>query len=148
VITYRRDMYFPLYSQFPNNVRLFDTDDSFWGDAWINSYKPCNNMPMETKLGSTVYFATLTRRLSAQFAPFAAVFPCVVGGVMCTSMECRVGLCLHAEGDQFQPVNYFNIHYLIRSIRTSLCSSKLKPRCHYDCNDRYKRRQKAARCSW
>jgi hypothetical protein len=34
------------------------------------------------------------------------------------------------------------IHYLIKSIRTALCSSKLKPRCHYDRTYRYKMRQK------
>jgi transposase len=39
------------------------------------------------------------------------------------------------------------IHYLIKSIRTSLCSSKLKPTCHYDydCTCRYTRRQKAGK---
>jgi hypothetical protein len=40
-----------------------------------------------------------------------------------------------------------HIHYLIKSIRTSLCSSKLKPRCHYDRTYLYKRRQKAVCCS-
>jgi hypothetical protein len=40
-----------------------------------------------------------------------------------------------------------NIHYLIESIRTSLCSSKLKPRCHYDRTYWYKRGQKAVCCS-
>jgi hypothetical protein len=30
------------------------------------------------------------------------------------------------------------VHYLIKSIRTSLCNSKLKPRCHYDRTYRYK----------
>jgi hypothetical protein len=39
------------------------------------------------------------------------------------------------------------IHYLIKTIRTSLCSSKLKPTCHYDRNYRYKRRQRAMCCS-
>jgi hypothetical protein len=39
------------------------------------------------------------------------------------------------------------IHFLIRRIRTSLCSNKLKPGCHYDHIYRYKRRQKAVRCS-
>jgi hypothetical protein len=39
------------------------------------------------------------------------------------------------------------LHYLIKSIRTSLCSSKLKPRCHYDRIYQYKRRQKAVCCS-
>jgi hypothetical protein len=39
------------------------------------------------------------------------------------------------------------VHYLIKSIRTSLCSSKLKPRCHYDRTYQYKRRQKAVCCS-
>jgi hypothetical protein len=40
-----------------------------------------------------------------------------------------------------------NIHYLIKSIRTSLCSSKLKSACHYDRTYQYKRRQKAVCCS-
>jgi transposase len=39
------------------------------------------------------------------------------------------------------------MHYLIKSMRTSICSSKLKPRCHYDHTYRYKRRQKAVCCS-
>jgi hypothetical protein len=39
------------------------------------------------------------------------------------------------------------IHYLIKIIRTSLYSSKLKPRCHYDCTYRYRRKQKAVFCS-
>jgi hypothetical protein len=39
------------------------------------------------------------------------------------------------------------VHYLIKSIRTSLRSSKLKPRCHYDLTYQYKRRQKAVCCS-
>jgi hypothetical protein len=39
------------------------------------------------------------------------------------------------------------IHHMINSIRTSLCSSKLKPRYHYDHNYRYKMRQKAVCCS-
>jgi hypothetical protein len=38
-----------------------------------------------------------------------------------------------------------SVHYLIKSIRTSLYS-KLKPRCHYDCTYWYKRRQKAVCC--
>jgi hypothetical protein len=66
---------------------------------------------MEMKLGSTVYLATLTRCLPAQFATFAAVwFASVVGGIMCTNMERRAGLCLQAEGDQFQHASYFNIY--------------------------------------
>jgi transposase len=36
-----------------------------------------------------------------------------------------------------------NIHSLIKSIRISLCSSKLKRRCHYNRTYQYKRRQKA-----
>jgi hypothetical protein len=40
-----------------------------------------------------------------------------------------------------------NLHYLIKSIRTTLCSSKLKPRCHYDRTYQYKRRQTAVCCS-
>jgi transposase len=40
-----------------------------------------------------------------------------------------------------------HIHYLIKSIRTSLCNSKLKPRCHYYCIYQYRRRQKALCCS-
>jgi hypothetical protein len=39
------------------------------------------------------------------------------------------------------------MHYLIKSIQTSLCSNKLKPRCHYDHSYLYKRRQKAVCCS-
>jgi hypothetical protein len=39
------------------------------------------------------------------------------------------------------------IHYLIKSIWTSLCSRKLKPGYHYDCTYWYKRRQKAVCCS-
>jgi transposase len=39
------------------------------------------------------------------------------------------------------------IHYEIRSIQTSLCSSKLKSWCHYNRIYQYKRRQKAASCS-
>jgi transposase len=39
------------------------------------------------------------------------------------------------------------IHYLIKSVRTSLYSSKLKPRCRYDHTYRYKRRQKTVCCS-
>jgi hypothetical protein len=35
----------------------------------------------------------------------------------------------------------------MRSIWRSLCSSKLKPRCHYDCTYRYKMMQKAVCCS-
>jgi hypothetical protein len=47
-----------------------------------------------------------------------------------------------------EAINYHSfILYLIRSIQTSLCSSKLKPRCHYDCTYWYKRRQKAVCCS-
>jgi hypothetical protein len=42
---------------------------------------------------------------------------------------------------------WFKVHYLIKSIRTSLCNSKLKPRCHYDRAYWYKRRQKAVCCS-
>jgi hypothetical protein len=42
--------------------------------------------------------------------------------------------------------NGFNF-YLIKSIRTTLCNRKLKPRCHYDRTYRYKRRQKAVCCS-
>jgi hypothetical protein len=38
------------------------------------------------------------------------------------------------------------MHYRIKSIRTALCSSKLKPRCYYDHNYKYKRRQKAVCC--
>jgi hypothetical protein len=38
------------------------------------------------------------------------------------------------------------MHYLIKSIQTLLCSSKLMPRCHYDDTYRYKRRQKAVYC--
>jgi hypothetical protein len=37
--------------------------------------------------------------------------------------------------------------HLTYTIRTSLCSSKLKPRCHYNRTYRYKRRQKAVCCS-
>jgi hypothetical protein len=40
-----------------------------------------------------------------------------------------------------------NIHYLIKSIQTSLCSSKLKPRCHYDRTYWCKKRQKVVCCS-
>jgi hypothetical protein len=40
-----------------------------------------------------------------------------------------------------------HIHYLIKSIWTSICSSKLTPRCHYDRTYRYKRRQEAVCCS-
>jgi hypothetical protein len=40
-----------------------------------------------------------------------------------------------------------DVHYLIESIRTSLCSSKLKPRCYYNHNYWCKRRQKAVCCS-
>jgi hypothetical protein len=48
--------------------------------------------------------------------------------------------------------NFFNhstshTHYLIKSIQTSLCSSKLKPRCHYSHIYRCKSRQKAVCCS-
>jgi transposase len=49
--------------------------------------------------------------------------------------------------DLSSSVHIFHIHYLIKSIRTSLCSSKLKPRCHYDCTYQYKMRQKAVCCS-
>jgi hypothetical protein len=42
---------------------------------------------------------------------------------------------------------WWTIHHLIKSIQTSLCSSKLKPRCHYDQTYWYKRRQRAACCS-
>jgi hypothetical protein len=38
-------------------------------------------------------------------------------------------------------------HNLIKSIQTSLCSSKLKPRCQYDRTYQYKRRQKSVCCS-
>jgi hypothetical protein len=42
----------------------------------------------------------------------------------------------------------YYIHiYPIRSIRTFLCGSKLKPRCHGDRTYRYKRREKAVCCS-
>jgi hypothetical protein len=41
----------------------------------------------------------------------------------------------------------FYIHYLIGSIWTYLCSSKLKPRCHYERTYQYERRQKAVCCS-
>jgi transposase len=44
-------------------------------------------------------------------------------------------------------IHAYYVHYLIKNIRTSLCSSKLKPRCYYDRNYRYKRRQKAVCCS-
>jgi hypothetical protein len=37
--------------------------------------------------------------------------------------------------------------YLIKNIWTSLCSSKLTRRCHYNRTYRYKRRQKAVCCS-
>jgi hypothetical protein len=40
-----------------------------------------------------------------------------------------------------------DIHYLIKHIRTSPCSSKLKPTYHYDRTYQYKRRQKAVCCS-
>jgi hypothetical protein len=40
-----------------------------------------------------------------------------------------------------------NVRCLIKSIRTSLCSSKLKPRCQYNCTYWYKRRQKTVCCS-
>jgi hypothetical protein len=40
-----------------------------------------------------------------------------------------------------------DIHYLIKSIWTCLSSSKLKPRCHYNCTYWYKRRQNAVCCS-
>jgi hypothetical protein len=43
--------------------------------------------------------------------------------------------------------NFYKIHYLIQRIWTSLCSSNLKPRCHYDHTYWYKRRQKAVCCS-
>jgi transposase len=39
------------------------------------------------------------------------------------------------------------VHYLIKSIRTTLCSSKLKPTCHYDHTYQYRRRQIAVCCS-
>jgi hypothetical protein len=39
------------------------------------------------------------------------------------------------------------IHYLIKSIQTFLCSSKLKLRCSYSRIYQYKRRQKAVCCS-
>jgi hypothetical protein len=39
------------------------------------------------------------------------------------------------------------MHYLIKSIRTHLCSNKLKPRCHYDRTYRHKRKQKTVCCS-
>jgi transposase len=39
------------------------------------------------------------------------------------------------------------IYYVIKSIRTSLCGSRLKPRRHYDRTYRYKRRQEAVCCS-
>jgi transposase len=42
--------------------------------------------------------------------------------------------------------NYQNTYYLIKSIRTSFCSSKLNPRCHCDRTYRYKRKQKAVCC--
>jgi hypothetical protein len=42
---------------------------------------------------------------------------------------------------------YCHIHYLIESIQTSLCSSKLKPEYYYDRTNWYKRRQKAVCCS-
>jgi hypothetical protein len=40
-----------------------------------------------------------------------------------------------------------DLHCLIKSIRTALCSSKLKLRGHYDHTYQYKRRQKAVCCS-
>jgi hypothetical protein len=44
---------------------------------WINSYKPRNHLQMKTKLGNTVYFATLTRCLPARFATFLqSLLPC------------------------------------------------------------------------
>jgi hypothetical protein len=47
----------------------------------------------------------------------------------------------------YEPQNRLKIHYLIKTIQTSLCSSKLKSRCHYDRTYWYKRRQKAVCCS-
>jgi hypothetical protein len=44
-------------------------------------------------------------------------------------------------------VRQMEIHYLIRSIQTSLHSSNLKPRCQYDRTYWYERRQKATCCS-
>jgi hypothetical protein len=50
---------------------------------------------------------------------------------------------------RFQVLQHLNtnIHYLIEYIPTSLCSSKLKPRCHYDHTFWYERRQKVLCCS-
>jgi hypothetical protein len=47
----------------------------------------------------------------------------------------------------FRQLRVIEYTYLIKSIWTSICSSKLKPRCHYDRTYQYKRRQKAVCCS-
>jgi hypothetical protein len=67
-----------------------------------------------------------------------------LSNVLCILLKCVMQLIINdfALGQMGKEINY-----LIERIRTSLCSSKLKPRCHYDRTYWYKRRQKTVHCS-
>jgi hypothetical protein len=64
----------------------------------INNYNSLNNLLLKTKLGRTEPVPASPGR---SISPVAAVRPAVLAATV-VKMECCVGLCLQAEGNQFQ----------------------------------------------
>jgi hypothetical protein len=88
------------------------TEWFIWIRPRISNYKLHSNLPMKTKLGSVVYFATLTRFLPSLFAPFLHYCnPSYHGG--CNIRE-RGTSCRPVSSGRGKPISVYSVTELCR----------------------------------